>query len=298
MRLSVLALSACVLLGIPGQASAQARDAWWTGPMLANSAATLPRGHILFEPYIYDVATAQADGYGSRSYVLFGASDRLTVGFIPVVGFTAIDGGLGSSGVNVGDVTLLAQYGLTSFREGHRMPAIAVMAQETFPTGKYDRLGGRPGNGIGGGTYTTSLGLNVQMYFTASTGRALRMRINVSDALSNRARVEGVSVFGTPEGFHGTAVPGGAFFADNSWEYSLSRRVAIANDVFYSWNGATRVTGQPLVTGFRSSHAAGVAPAVELSFTQNLGVLLGVRVIPGGSTTGSITPAIAINFVH
>ena len=30
-------------------------DAWWTGPMLAPSAATLPRGHFLIEPYLYDV---------------------------------------------------------------------------------------------------------------------------------------------------------------------------------------------------------------------------------------------------
>ena len=25
-------------------------DAWWTGPMLAPSAATLPQGHFLIEP--------------------------------------------------------------------------------------------------------------------------------------------------------------------------------------------------------------------------------------------------------
>ena len=30
-------------------------DAWWTGPMLAPSAATLPQGHFLIEPYFYDV---------------------------------------------------------------------------------------------------------------------------------------------------------------------------------------------------------------------------------------------------
>ena len=30
-------------------------DAWWTGPMLAPSAATLPRGHFLIEPYLFDV---------------------------------------------------------------------------------------------------------------------------------------------------------------------------------------------------------------------------------------------------
>ena len=32
-------------------------DAWWTGPMLAPSANTLPQGHFLIEPYLYDVTT-------------------------------------------------------------------------------------------------------------------------------------------------------------------------------------------------------------------------------------------------
>lgn len=32
-------------------------NAWWTGPMLAPPANTLPRGHILLEPYLYDVST-------------------------------------------------------------------------------------------------------------------------------------------------------------------------------------------------------------------------------------------------
>src|SRR5437763_7450950 len=30
-------------------------DAWWTGPMLAPSVATLPSGHMLIEPYLFDV---------------------------------------------------------------------------------------------------------------------------------------------------------------------------------------------------------------------------------------------------
>ena len=42
-------------------------DAWWTGPLLAASASTLPQGHFLVEPYIYDVITwntaSRATGY-------------------------------------------------------------------------------------------------------------------------------------------------------------------------------------------------------------------------------------------
>ena len=43
-------------------------DAWWTGPMLAASPNTLPHGHILIEPYFFDVKTAHAmDSAPSRT---------------------------------------------------------------------------------------------------------------------------------------------------------------------------------------------------------------------------------------
>ncbi|MGH9409505.1 MAG: transporter, partial [Vicinamibacterales bacterium] len=92
-------------------------------------------------------------------------------------------------------------------------------------------------------------------------------------------------------------------------EYSLARRVALATDLFYSRSSSTRVVG--VDTPLSSAAAAvfvrdsgvsggfGVAPAVELSLTRTLGVLLGVRLIPDGArTVRSVTPAIAINFVH
>src|SRR3546814_3781925 len=71
-------------LSVPAARQSQ-DDAWWTGPMLANSAATLPRGHVLIEPYVYDVSSPHADGYGSLTYMLYGLTDRLTIGLVPVL---------------------------------------------------------------------------------------------------------------------------------------------------------------------------------------------------------------------
>ncbi len=178
-------------------------DAWWTGPMLANSAATLPRGHVLVEPYLYDVHSAHADGYGSLTYMLYGLTDRLTVGLVPVLGYNRVDGGPGSSGVGFGDVSVQAQYRLTQFHEGSWLPAISLQLQETLPTGKYDRLGNRPADGLGGGARTTTLQLNTQTYFWLGNGRILRMRFNVAQSFSGTAEVEDVSVYGTPDGFRG-----------------------------------------------------------------------------------------------
>lgn len=67
-------------------------DAWFTGPILAPSAATLPRGHFLIEPYFYDVTVqGRYDNNGARrsgshendvrslTYMLYGLSDKVTV---------------------------------------------------------------------------------------------------------------------------------------------------------------------------------------------------------------------------
>jgi hypothetical protein len=279
-------------------------DAWWTGPMLANSAATLPRGHFLIEPYLYDASSPHSDGFGSLTYMLYGLTDRLTVGLIPVLGYNRMDGAGDSSGIGLGDVSVQAQYRLTEFHEGSPLPTISLQLQQTLPSGKYDRLGNRPGNGLGSGASTTTLQLNTQTYFWLGNGRILRMRLNVAQSVSGKAQVEDISVYGTAGGFRGHARPGNSFFVNAAWEYSLSRRWVLAFDLTYRRNHGTRVDGVMLPGDAHirrssgSSEAFGFAPAIEYSWRANLGVLFGTRVITGCHTPTTITPAIAINYVH
>ena len=282
-------------------------DAWWTGPMLAPSAATLPRGHYLIEPYLYDVMGAHSSGFGSLTYMLYGLADKFTVGAIPTAGYNTVSHGPDSSGIGLGDVSLQGQYRLRQFREGSWLPTASVAVQETLPTGKYDRLGQRPADGLGSGAYTTTLALYSQTYFWLPTGRILRMRFNISESISRSVNVEDVSVYGTAEGFRGHAKPGNAVFVDVAGEYSLTRRWVLALDATYRHQGNTPVNGYNTLdpghaflrinTG--STAAFGFAPAIEYNLTRTLGVLLGTRFIPPGRGTSlTITPAIAINYVH
>jgi hypothetical protein len=286
-------------------------DAWWTGPMLAASAATLLRGHSLIEPYLYDVIGAHSNGFGSLTYVLYGLTDKLTVGAIPTGGFNKVSDGPSSSSIQRGDIPLQAQYRLTQFHVGSWIPATALNVQESFPTGRYDQLGDRPSDGFGSGAHTTTLGLYSQMYFWLPNQRILRMRFDTSQAFSSNVNVEGVSVYGTAAGFSGQAKPGNSFLADPSWEYSLTRSWVLALDTTYRHNSNTRVTGDnlPAPSGMQdlssvrlnsgSSEVFAFAPALEYNWRPNLGVLLGLRVIPAShNTNASITPAVAINFVH
>lgn len=210
---------------------------------------------MLVEPFFYRVSSPHYTTIGSSAYVLYGLTDRLTAGFIPVVGSSRVDGIGQRSPVGVGDVTALAQYGLTQYHDSW-IPAIGIGVQLSLPTGRFDQLGERPSDWRGSGAYSTTLTRNTQTYFWVPNGRILRMRLNGRQASRTRStRVTGSNVFD----------PSGAKHDAES--------------------GASRMFGY--------------APAVEYNWSSNLGVLFGTRVITaGGGTNASITPAIAINFVH
>jgi hypothetical protein len=280
-------------------------------PLLANSADTLPRGHLLVEPYFYVVHAANSNNFGSSAYILYGLVDRLTLGLIPVLGFNTAKGTPSSSGIGIGDVTLVAQYRITRFNEGSWIPSTSLYVQQSLPTGSYDRLGDRPTNGFGSGVFTTRIALNTQEYFWLPNGRILRMRFNLSGSFSSTAHVEDVSVYGTAQGFRGSAKPGNSLFADAAWEYSLTRRWVLALDVTYSRSANTRVAGHNIrdlksipgpkhvLMNSGTSDGFGFAPAIEYNFNSSLGILLGIRFIAfGHNTSPTITPVVAINFVH
>src|SRR5688572_22993546 len=81
-------------------------DAWWTGPIIAAGAGTLPQGHALVEPYVYDVirygrydkdgderSASRTHAFGSLTYILYGVTDRFTAGLIPTFGYNNVSGG-------------------------------------------------------------------------------------------------------------------------------------------------------------------------------------------------------------
>ena len=327
-----LVLAGAVLLFAYGKAFAVSQspceerhptnDAWFTGPMLANTAATAPRGHWLIEPYLYDVTTQgsydrngtrhsapHANGYGSLTYVIYGVTDRLAFGVLPTAGYNTGSGEPSSAGPRMGDLTMLMQRRLTDFRPCGRVPIVSVAVQQTLPTGRYDNLGKRAANGLGQGVHTTSPAVYSQMYFWLPNHRIVRARLDISDSFSGDASVDGVSVYGTGDGFHGKAHPGSSLYVDASAEYSLTRSWVLAADATFRNTCNTRVTGTyapgspggpgrvTINSGW--SNAWGLAPAIEYSWKPWIGVLVGVRLIPAGrNTSETISPAIAVNIVR
>lgn len=304
-----------------GVSPQQAMDeAWWTGPLLAPNAATLPQGHWLIEPYVYDLmtygqfnrngtlqSTAAAHDFGSQSYIEYGLVDRFTLGLIPRVGLHESGAGQGSSDLTVGDTTLQGAFGLTQFHQGSHIPATSFVIQETFPTGKYDRLDGRTDGALGSGAYSTTVALYSQMYFWMPNGRILRARLDVSYETSQSASVHGMSVYGTYGGFDGRAHPGQSVFGDLSFEYSVTQRWVLATDFWWEHDGNTQVAGayepnaNPVLPDYAVQNSGSddllyVAPAIEYSWSASMGVIAGARITAAGRNVGATaTPVAAIN---
>ncbi|WP_267224396.1 transporter [Dyella silvae] len=282
-------------------------DAWWTGPLIANSAGALPKGHFLIEPYLYDVRSPHVDSFGSLTYMEYGITDRWMAGLIPTFGYNRVANGPSSDHIEPGDLSILAQYSITSFHEGSAMPAMALMVQETLPTGRYDQLSHPLADAQGNGAYTTTIQLNTQTYFWLPNGRILRMRFNIGGSFSRDTSLRDVSVYATPQGFRGHASPGNGFLANAAWEYSMTQHWVLAFDLVYRYTSGGKVSGTvstqnataPLNYRTGSSASFAFAPAIEYNWRANLGLLVGVRVFTGGhNSPTTVTPAIALNYVH
>ncbi len=181
-------------------------EAWWTGPLLASGASALPHGNYLIEPYLYDVVVrgvydsagekhtvAREDGLRSLTYLLYGLTDATTVGLIPRFGYNASGHGTHSSGPQIGDLTLHAHHQFLKFREGHWQPALSVVLEQTLPTGRCDRLGSNPGDGLGAGVFATTFALYMQRYFWVPNGRIVRTRLDVAYTHAQAARISRIS---------------------------------------------------------------------------------------------------------
>jgi hypothetical protein len=307
MRILLTAVAAALAWSMSSAARADSAEveqlraamnaARWTGPMLASTAETLPKGHLYTEPYAFDVIVHGDHHPGSSGFYQYGLLDNLTVGFQPSF---ATDTNRPGRGMTIGDFKLLSQLRLTHFTPQHRVPTIALVLNEVIPTGKFDRLSPSE-EGHGSGAFATEVGVNVQHWFLLKNGRLLRARINLLERLYNRAGVTDASVYGTAAGFRGHARPGARTTLIGAVEYSLTNKWVLAFDVEADFAGRTNVAGRDgagasVRTMSLASRDIGFAPAVEYNWSPSTGALLGLWIIPKGhNVPASVTPAIALS---
>jgi hypothetical protein len=306
MRWVLAALAAAFSCSMPATASAQAADgealsaamksARWTGPLLASTAETLPRGHFYTEPYFFDGISGGEHHPATSGFYQYGLTDNWTVGLQP---FFSLGTQRFNREIAVGDFKLLSQVRLSHFTADHRVPSVALVTNLIIPTGKSDHLANLK-SGHGSGSFAPEIGINAQQYFLLGNGRLLRARFNLLHDFPLRTGVSGRSVYGTDAGFHGHARPGAKTTAILGAEYSLTDEWVLAFDVEGDHWGKTRVRGHDasgaLVDRISPvSWNVGFAPAVEYNWSARAGAIFGIWIVPKGhNAQSSVTPAIAI----
>lgn len=239
-------------------------EAWFTGSLNSTGATALPEGHFLAEPYLL----GESHRAVSMNLLLYGVTDDLTIGLIPRLSWR--------DRAQIGDLTARLQYRFTAYDEASGMPSLAMVVNQTFPTGRYDDLDRGGTDGAGGGAYLTQFGLLGDEYVTVA-GRPLRLRLNLSYGVSTSVGLANRSVYGTPDGFAGRARPGLVYDATLAFEYSLTTRWALALDFSYDRSDSTRIDGPNFHAASRIGQSADLVPAVEYNFTAYTGLIVGVQ---------------------
>lgn len=315
-------LVALLLVCMANAAAAEPWQANFTGPLVTPNASGVPAGRVWLEPYlIYSESHAAYDDHGRRHADRPGAhqwlmvvplgvgiTPRLTAQLTPGMTYN-VSGREHSDGARKTDTSLLLQYKLIAAHEDGSGPVLSITAAHNFTTGKYNRLGDNPLNGVGSGASSNRFSLLGQQLFWLSNDHPLRLRAQAAWSPSpSRVRIHGTSSHGTSRGFLGTTAMGTSQAINTSAEYGLTEHWVLATDL--SWNhrnGAhLRGTQCPPQGGPCTDvdkhdgpdWTYSIAPAVEYNFNSNMGLIVGAQWSLGGHRSSAyLAPQAALNMV-
>jgi hypothetical protein len=298
---------------VAGDAAVQAQ--WFTGSLEAPSPALPKAGIFATEPYfIYSSNTGSYDNSGAhhstgndgnqfQTIVLlkYALTDRISVQAIPSV---VQSWNKQSNGTGIGDLPVEVDYRFNDENNMTGFPSVTASLGINLPTGHYERL--HPSlnglDGLGSGSYTLKEGLLAQSLFDTSGHHPVRLRF-YAEAFEPVATVpvQGISVYGTDQGFGGHATPGFASVLGIGGGIALDQQWVLALDLVQHFSGGSHLLGNevagPLVnTKAPGSARTAVAPAVEYNLSDSLGIIAGVEFSVAGRNSGSyVAPQIAVS---
>lgn len=286
---------------------------WFTGTLLSTRGTSLGKGHIVVEPYVYYTrygglyndnwrlqSATSSRSLTQQTYFIYGLTDSVDIEIAPQwIGNYA----RGDSSGGFGDLPL--QVGVQAWRSPAQswMPDVRVWVQEIFPTGRYSDLS--PGTAdlerTGGGAYATTLGIALQKAIPFGGEHVLRYRLNATYGIYTSVAVQGFNAYGGGFGTTGRISPGAVSTVTVAGEYSLTRQLILALDIGFQSVNATQFSGAPgfdtqglpASVGRGSSNLITIAPALEYSWNQHVGMLAGPWMSVSGRNTSEFFGVVA-----
>lgn len=263
---------------------------WFTGPLLATSANTIPPKHVNFEPYLFFFAsTASYNSHWqkishptfysliSQNYVQVGINSFMDFQVVPqlIYQFTQ-----GVRSTQIGDLPLVVDFQLLKDQAGTWKPSIKLALKSTAPIAKYEHLNPEKlgSDGAGTGSWLPTLGLAFSKLFHTGRNHFLSLRLSCNYTIPNSVSVKGLNVYGGATDTKGRVYPGNVFTCDAAFEYNLTQNWVLASDLYYARSSKTTFKGNPGTfgnIGNPSSDQLSLAPAIEYNWTINVGLITG-----------------------
>lgn len=291
---------------------------WFTGPLLTPTSATVPGGFVNIEPYLfYNINTGRYNDDWKVSsmphfnnvifsiYTYWGVNQWMDVQVIPQVVFNSTQN---TSSMQLGDLPIALEFQLIHETPENNLPSLKFYIQETFPTGRYQKL--KPDrlftDAGGKGSFQTEVGFVVGRVIHFKDVYFMTARFNLAYSYWSSVAVKGLNSYGGERGTKGRVFPGSQYSYFLGFEFSLSRNWAFAFDAAGQYITKTRFSGKegdnPLpgsVLGLNipPQWQFSFAPAIEYNFNQSLGIIAGPWfTVAGRNSFRFISGVIALNY--
>lgn len=169
--------------------------------------------------------------------------------------------------------------------KGSWIPDFRVLIQETLPTGTYRKLNpSKKGtDSTGAGSFQTGIYLAFQKAFEIFDKRKCRLRWSAGYFVPAPTRVKGINTYGGGQKTNGKVYLGNYISAYLSGECEINRTWALAFDSNIQYNFQGRFggklgmseSGSSATISVPESMILSIAPEVEHTFSENIGIILG-----------------------
>ncbi len=296
----------------------QCPEPWFTGPLLTPSAHIVPVGYYNVEPYLFynsNTGNYNNDWQGishphfNRVTLLpllyIGITEWMDFLFAPRASWKTTEG---RSHYTFDDLNIHIGFQILEDTKTNSLPAIKLVIQENFPTGKYQK--GDPaalGTDIGGdGSYQTSVGIVFGRMLELPNCHFLSLRLSGLGTYSTPVGVKGINAFGGAPNTDARVYIGQTYLGLFGLEYSFTQNWVFAFDAQALYQTPTTYKGFPgtlpngeiAPLGNGESLQFSIAPALEYNFSAALGLIGGVWFsFAGKNAPRFFSGVIALNYV-
>ena len=285
-------------------------DFLYAGPLITGGASNLYPGSYSWSPLtplfieFYGLWDKERRSISTTNRYSMNLSSSFQVGITHWLDLTvtiqgAVNWEKGTTSGGFGD--LLAGIGIPLMYEGLHQPAMRIVINQVFPTGKFQKLNpnllGLDATGLG--TYQTQFGFRISKIILWETKHPIQLRGAYSVNVPTSVHVKGFNSYGGGKGTDGIISTTVSQEADLAFELSLTREWVFAFDLVYNWAAHTKFTGfpgngetvfdggedpenslrfdlAPPAIGAGSNDQLSMAPAIEFNPSEYLNFLAGV----------------------